>query len=147
VARSWASIPKASTPVAAISKSDNAAAPNAIHISDNIPYAQLSVAAAGAIVSDKCPIGPSSGLLALIRQEPPSVRWSRPKLGSVRQAFLAAPPGRSFTMIVGAAERFDASLTTSTRILPPISICPFSLARRAVDVMVGLSLCSCGLKN
>jgi hypothetical protein len=45
-------------------------------------------------------------------------------------------------MITGVADGLDTSLTTSTRILAP-----FSLARRAVDEMVGLTGSSWCLKN
>jgi hypothetical protein len=38
------------------------------------------------------------------------------------------------------AERLGKSPVTLTRILAPMSICPFSFARRIVDEMVGGSL-------
>ena len=60
---------------------------------------------------------------------------------------MRLPPERSFTTMIGAAEGLDASPTISTRILPPMSIWPVSLVRRAVDEMVGRSGWSWCLKN
>jgi hypothetical protein len=85
---------------------------------------------------------------AVVERERPDHRsMGSLKAGSFRQAFLALPPDRSITMMTQAAERLDRSSTISMRILSPTCIWPPSLARRAVDEMVGRSGWSWCLKT